>query len=777
MTSRILKGLFGAVLQRRLPTSEGVLEARGVSAPISVRRDRYGIPHITASNDDDAWYGLGFCQGQDRAFQIESLVRVARGTTAQFVGRETLAIDKLSRRIGFLRTANDTWKLLTHADQNALIAFAAGVNEGRDTGSHRLPHEFSLLRGRPTSFVPADFVGLMALQAFGLSSNWDAELARMEILESDGEQALEAVDHRYPDWHPTTENPHLDGHRPVDGLRESLELLRGVVGGGASNNWALSGRLTESGRPLVANDPHLAPTLPPHWYLAHVVTPSWSLAGAAFAGTPGFISAHNGRVAWGITAGLVDNTDLFIEDIGADGASVRRGDSFIPCSVLEETIEVRGERSVTETVLVTPHGPIVGPALEGTHQALAMAATWLAPQRATMLTGLGGAESVVSLREILSSYSGPSLNFVAADSTGSIGWQLAGEAPIRKSGRGALPLPAWSEATGWEDNYLPYDAMPSSTDPDAGFIATANTRPTAGETPFLGVDWIEGYRLARINELIATRDDWDVPSSLIAQLDTVAIAWRELKDSLVGGSRSSTTSAAMSLLERWDGDVSAQSPAASVFVLWLTDMQRRVAAVAAPNSVDAVLGRGYAPGGIVPHSLFAFGRTGHLVRLLRERPTGWFESWDSAIAASLAAAEATLRSFFGPDPEAWHWGTVRPLTLRHPIGTRRPLDKIFNIGPIPWSGDFTTVAQSGAPPLDPLGNPSAVASLRMAIDVGDWDGARFALPGGQSGNPLSPHYNDQIDAWRLGLGVPMPWSEEAVQAATTRTLFVVPPQA
>jgi penicillin amidase len=203
-------------------------------------------------------------------------------------------------------------------------------------------------------------------------------------------------------------------------------------------------------------------------------------------------------------------------------------------------------------------------------------------------------------------------------------------------------------------------------------------------------------------------------------------------------------------------------------------MQRRVAAAAAPNSVEAALGRGYAPGGIVPHSLFAFGRTGHLVRLLRERPPGWFESWDSAIAASLAAAEATLRSSFGPDPAAWHWGTVRPLTLKHPIGSRRPFDRIFNIGPIPWSGDFTTVAQSGAPPLAPLGNPSAVGSLRMAIDVGDWDGARFALPGGQSGNPLSPHYDDQIDAWRIGLGVPLPWSEEAVQAATTRTLFVVP---
>ena len=203
-------------------------------------------------------------------------------------------------------------------------------------------------------------------------------------------------------------------------------------------------------------------------------------------------------------------------------------------------------------------------------------------------------------------------------------------------------------------------------------------------------------------------------------------------------------------------------------------MAHRVAEADAPSSVDAALGRGFAPAPLAPYSLFAFSRTGHLTRLLRERPDGWFDDWDDVVRDALAHAESTLRSRFGPTSDSWQWGVVRPLTLMHPVGQRKPLDRVFNVGPIPWSGDFTTVSQAGAPPLNPFGNPSAIASLRMAVDVGDWDASRFSLPGGQSGNPVSPHYTDQLGPWRLGLGVPMPWSQKAVTKATVESLHLVP---
>ena len=768
--------LFRALLGPRLPTTEGVIAVDGLDQHVRIDRDRYGVPHISAATAADAWFSLGFCQGQDRSFQIEFLVRVVRGTVSELVGSDTVDLDRLARRIGFKRAAAETWELLEEDERIGLKAFARGVNAGRAIGVDRKAHEYSLLRGEPIPFEANDVSAIGALQAFALAANWDAELARFEILSRDGEEALHNVDPRYPEWHPVTQAPDGVAGLPVDGLRAGLELLRGISGlGGGSNNWAVSGSRTATGRPLLANDPHLAPLLPPHWYLAHLSTPNWGIAGACFAATPGFASAHNGHVAWGVTAGLVDNTDLFIEEIGADGASVQRGEDFVACSVIEEHIAVRGGEPVTEEVLVTPHGPIVGPALPGAHEAISMAATWLRPQRAASLLGVVTAESVDELMDSLAGWSGPSLNFVAADEGGSIGWQLAGESPIRKAGRGAIPVPAWLEEVGWEDEYLPYAEMPSSRNPERGYIATANTRPSTDDRPFLGVDWIEGYRLARINEMISARDDWDIASTLKAQLDTFTHAWRDLQEYLVDMSHTSDTTTALSLLENWDGNMSSDSPAAAVFVIWLTDLQRRVATAAAPNSAEAALGRGFAPAPLAPYSLFAFGRTGHLVRLIREQPEGWFNNWDKAIRASLAAAERTLRDRHGSSPADWQWGKVRRLELMHPIGRRKPLDRVFNIGPMPWSGDFTTVSQAGAPPLDPLGNPSAMASLRMAVDVGHWDRSRFSLPGGQSGNPVSPHYTDQLEAWKRGSGISMPWSASAVKAATVETLHLTPP--
>ena len=767
--------IFRTVLGSRLPITEGVLEVPGTDGTITIRRDRYGIPNIRAATDRDAWFALGFCQGQDRAFQIESLIRVVRGTSAALVGDDTVALDRLARRIGFRSAGAVTLALFDDAGRAGFAAFARGVNAGRDIGLARRPHEFTLLRGEPSTMDDVDITAMLALQAFALSANWDSELARLEILTADGEEALEAVDPRYPEWHPVTESPDAVAGVPIDGLRVGLELLRDVIGiGGASNNWALTSGLTSTGRPLLSNDPHSSPSLPPHWYLAHVATPEWEIAGAAFAGSPAFISAHNGHVAWGVTAGLVDNTDLFIEEIGPDGTTVRRGEDWIPCEVVREVIEVRGSDPVTEDVLVTPHGPIVGAALQGAHEAIAMAATWLRPQRGSSLLELPRAPTVAGLRAVLADYSGPSLNFVAADADGSIAWQLAGEAPVRITGRGALPLPAWVDGVGWEEEYVPFSSMPWVIAPDSGYLATANARPTTSDEPFLGVDWIEGYRMARINQIIEGSDDWDIDSTLQAQLDTTTLAWTDLRDHILPLPRTSDTTTALGLLASWNGDMAADSPAAAVFVLWLTDMQRRVAEAAAPNSVDASLGRGFAPAALIPYSLFAFGRTGHLVRLLQQRPDDWFESWNDAIRASLAVAEGKLRSRFGSDTSSWAWGTVRPLTLSHPVGLRKPLDRVFNLGPMPWSGDFTTVAQAGAPPLDPMANPLAIASLRMAVDVGEWDRSRFSLPGGQSGNPMSPHYSDQLDSWRLGLGVHMPWNEASVAAATRETLHLTP---
>lgn len=771
------RAVFRLLLGRRLPVTEGVVTVPGLEAAITIGRDRYGIPHIAAATDHDAWFALGFVQGQDRGFQLELQRRAVRGTLSELLGADTVDVDRLSRRVGFARTASEILGKLRDEDRRMAAAFAAGVNAARRRTTARLPHEFSLLRSAPTEATASDVVGVTLLQAFALAANWDSELARLEILTSDGREALEALDTGYPEWLPLTSPPATQAGPAIAALRHDLDRFGAVVAlGGASNNWALNGTRTASGRPLVANDPHLAPVLPPHWYLAHVVTPEWGLAGACLAGLPSFGVGHNGHVAWGVTAGLVDNTDLFVEELGPDGVTCRRGDGFVACSVRTERIAVKGRSAVLEEVIETPAGPIISPVLDRIGPALAIKATWLDPERPGLLGGATRIRTADDLHDEMRWWHGPSLNVVYADSAGDIGWTLIGEAPVRRAGRGTLPLPGWDPAVGWEDGYVPYDRLPHMRNPDSGSVATANNKPSASDDPFLGSDWLDGYRLARVNEILASSDDWTIGATLQAQRDTLSVTWEELREHLLGVGERGGYVTSFRLLVEWAGDVSADSPAAGIFETWLAMIEGRVARAKAPTATEAALGRGHAPEALLPFSLFGFRRTGHLVRLLRDRPEGWFEDWDDVIAETLEEAEGALRSKFGHDPKGWAWGKVRPLTLSHPAGIMPPLDRVFNIGPMPWGGDYSTVSQAGASPLDVFANPSAIASLRAAMDVGEWDDARFSLPGGQSGNPLSPHYADQIDPWMSGTGIPMPWTPEATRRAVRQRLFLLPPE-
>ncbi|UCH10867.1 MAG: penicillin acylase family protein [Fidelibacterota bacterium] len=770
------KFIFRLLLGRRLPLTTGTLEVSGINQPVLIRRDGYGISYIEAKGDEDAWYGLGFCHGQDRAFQLEGLVRVVRGTLAELVGPAALPVDRLSRRIGFCHAAEQQSEALDDGIRQMLEAYAQGVTDGAKVGCRQLAHEFALLRTQPTPYCAADVLGVLKLMSFNLASNWDSELARLKILTEDGPEALEALDPAYPAWLPVTSPPTALAGSTVDRLAEDLAVFRATVGqGGGSNNWAIAPSRTATGRAILANDPHLAPVLPPYWYLAHVRTPDWAVAGASFVGAPTFPAGHNGTAAWGITAGLLDNTDLFIEEIGPDGRSVREGDQFVPCETRLETIHVKGGETVEEEVLVTPRGPIIGPALEGEVGAISLRATWLDPRPVNGLLQIHRARSFEEFRRAFEQWPALPLNMAYADTSGTVGWQLVGEAPQRQKGWGTIPLPGWDPKVGWEDDPIPFDEMPHLADPEIGFVATANNQPTPeGDGPFLGTDWIDGYRLARIVEALEARHDWDLVSVQALQMDQKSLPWRDLRD-IVLAVPADTDEArqALAMMEAWDGVLTAGSPAAAIFEFFVAQMARRIAEAKAPRAAQWALGKGFTP--LVPHSMFSARRVGHLVRLVREQPEGWFERpWPQEMADALATVIRTLREQYGNDPNQWAWGRVRPLTLCHSVGERAPLDQVFNLGPFAWGGDASTVSQAATDPADPTANPYFIASLLMVVDVGNWDENRFALPGGQSGNPLSPHYDDQLALWQRGEGVSIAWSATKVEQATRSMLRLMP---
>jgi penicillin amidase len=401
-----------------------------------------------------------------------------------------------------------------------------------------------------------------------------------------------------------------------------------------------------------------------------------------------------------------------------------------------------------------------------------------------------------------------SLSVVAADTAGTIGWRLAGEAPVRRRGHGTLPAPGWAPEAGWEEERVPFEAMPSRRDPESGYLVSANNKPAEDGpgAPWLGADWIDGYRASRIQETLEERNDWDVDATLRLQIDVACRPWRDLRDDLLAlgdevvsravskspgaspadgptGEGEAGQSAApgtdpdlslgLELLRAWDGAVSADSPAASVYELVLGELVGRLVRARAPGAAAWALGRGFHV--LTPRSFF--GRKGHalLTRLLCERAAGWLDGpWPEAVAGAVRSAIGRLRREFGPRPADWAWGDVRPVWLHHPLGRVGPLGRVFDRGPLRVGGDAHTVAQCAALPDDPLAPASAVPSLRAVIPLGDWEAARFCLPGGQSGNPLSPHYDDLLPHWLEGTGVPIPWSEARVREATVARLQLLP---
>jgi penicillin amidase len=488
-----------------------------------------------------------------------------------------------------------------------------------------------------------------------------------------------------------------------------------------------------------------------------------------------FPVGHNGTAAWGNTAGLLDNTDLFIEEIGSDGKSVRVGDAFVPCECRKEVILVKGGDPVEEDVLITPRGPIIGPALDGEVGAISLRATWLDIRPLRGLSEVHRARSYDEFRRGFEQWPALSLNMVYADTSGTVGWQLVGEVPRRKKGWGTIPLSGSDPEVGWRDDPIPFDEMPHVKNPENGFVATANNRPTVGERgPFLGEDWVDGYRVARIVEELGARSNWDLSSTQALQMDQKSLPWRELRGIILDiPAQTDDARRALDLMRNWDGVVAAESPASAMFEVFLVEMTKRMVQARAPRAAPWALGKGFTP--LVPHSLLSVRRVNQLVRLTREQPMGWFErTWPEEMADALSTAARSLRERYGNEPSRWAWGRIRPLTLRHPMGGRKPLGRVFNLGPFAWGGDANTVAQASVDPITATGNPLFIASLRMVVDVGNWNEAKFAMPGGQSGNPLSPHYRDLLPLWQRGEGAPIAWSPANVDKATQSTLRLVP---
>jgi penicillin G amidase len=752
--------------RRPLPKQKGTIELGGLEGPVRVRRDRWGVPHIEAGSAADLWFAQGFCHGQDRLWQMDFYRRVLSGRVSEFAGAEGLRVDRLMRTLGMRRTAEREAELLDPELLALLARFCEGVNAAA-ADARALPFEMQLLRLGFEPWRPADILGLGKLLAFGLSTNWEKELLRADMTRELGPELAARLDPGYPADNPVvTEEPWSgDGL----GLAEQIDAVRRSIGMAAeasgSNNWAVSGALSAAGSPLIAGDPHLPPSMPGIWYQVGLDLVDRFVRGASLPGMPGVYLGQSNDVCWTFTNVMGDVQDLFVERV--EGDSYLFEGEWRPLQIVREEIAVKG-RDVPEVldVRITHHGPLVNAAL-GADDAEPLALRWTALDRPTAFKGmfeLHGIRSGPELVTALEGHTSPPSNLIWADRHGSIGYKLIGSLPLRKGGCPDLPKPGWDGEYEWEGT-VPYEDLPAVTDPERGFLVTANNRIVGDSYPHhITSDWLDGFRARRIEQLLRASDEHDIEGFEAMQSDNLSIPGLEAARRL--GRLSPRGQREVSALERlrsWDGRLDPDSIAGTIYQAFLLRLAREVAraAIGDRDLCERWLDR--ADNGFTPHVTSPWRWHSHLMDLWEEGDEELIgRPWDDLVLEAFSGALDDLGDRFGPDPEGWRWGHVHEMEFPHPLGEANPLLRRLLNRSLRAGGAQETVSQIAYDPNDPYKAVWA-PSWRMVADPTDPDRSRWQMFTGQSGHPASPHYDDLQDGWLKGRTQPMagagPWRE------------------
>jgi penicillin G amidase len=756
-----------AMAAAALAPVDGDLAVPGLAARVTILRDRWGVPSIDAASQEDLWFAQGFVTAGERLFQLDLALRAANGRLSEVFADRTLAQDRFARVVGFRRAGKRIADGYDDESRTMMRRFREGV-VAWVTQMPARPVEYVLLDLAPD--LPDDDASWAAPAvslAWSLSGNAQKELLRAAIAAELGSEAVLALLPPLPgDATPSVEPVATPSTAPggagvTDHAGRLLDAMDGLPpspGGRGSNAWTVAGRLTASGLPLLANDPHLEATQPGAWLELHLRAPGYEARGVALPFSPGVILGATPHHAWGVTNVTGDVQDLYLERVNEDRTAALHDDRWEPLTVHTEEIAVRGSgEPVTVSVLESRHGPLLEsfPIGDEAGDQVPLAETyalrWTGHERSirpSAFVRAAQAQGFEGFREAVRHIECPGQNFVYADVEGTIGYQCTGAYPVRRRGDGTAPVPGWTSEHEW-DGWIPFEDLPNGTDPDRGFLVTANDRPEGGDgrRP-IGRDFHTPYRARRITARLADGAPHDVASTAAVQTDTVSLPAREVLERIRGIRTDDPHVAdAMDLLLGWDGDLATDSIAAGLYEVWVQEMARA-----------AVGGRGFAEAYLALREPFA----------CQVLPATAGDDPEAVLQALRAALER-----LGPERERWRWGKLHAIRLVHPLGRMPGLESLFTAAEVPLGGDEQTVLQGGFDGREDFG-PTVIPSWRAVWDLGDLDRSVTVLPSGTSGNPASPHWNDQTELWAAGGTKPAPVTWPAVQASAVSALRLSP---
>jgi penicillin amidase len=755
------EGQWADSARARLAQLDGELRVAGLDSAVEVRRDRWGIPHIYAKTQHDLFFAQGLVAAQDRLWQIDMWRRIGEGRLSEVLGPKYLERDKFARLLKYRGDMAAEWASYAPDTRAIVTAFVAGLNAYVRTVRERPPVEYGILGFQPEPF--ADDVPLQRMAALSMTGNATLEVARAQLVAKLGaEKAAEL-------WPP-------DPYRPFDpapGLdlstitNASLGATAESYGGvryprlDGSNNWVVSGALTASGKPLLANDPHRTIANPSLRYVSHLVGPGWNVIGAGEPAVPGVAGGHNERIAFGFTIVGMDQQDVYVEQVGACPSAprrrcVRQGNAWQPLRVIVDTIPVKGETPRIVRLEFTSHGPIVAED-SAAGRAYVIRFVGSEPGTAGYLAqiSINRASDWTSFKAAASRWKLPTENLVYADVDGNIGWVAAGLMPVR-SWSGMLPVPGDGRYE-WQ-GFLPFEQLPMSLNPPSGFIATANNNilPQGYDKP-LNYEWASAYRFNRLVETLSARKGWTREDFQRLQHDEVSLPARELVPLLLdaAGRHAPAHPEILGLFRGWDLAMRKDASAPVVFLLWTDSLLTRYYRARAGEDGLALL---QVDGPDLPS----------MIKALRAPDASFGSdpaaSRDRLLVESFDAAATVAVARFGANPGAWRYGSVHGAQFHHPLA------RAFDLPDASRGGDGWTVNMTGGPDF----RQSSGASWREVIDLADWDNSVGTSVPGQSGQPGSPFYGNLLPMWEKGEYFPLLYSRPAVERETAHVLWLRP---
>ncbi len=806
------------------PQTDGELSVSGLNAAVDIYRDAMGVPHVYASNTHDLFFAQGYVHAQDRFWQMDAWRHVGSGELSKMFGKGQVETDAFLRSLGWKQTAEAEWERLDSESKDILLAYAAGVNAYlKDRSGEALSLEYAVLKLLSPDYQIEAWTPIHSLtwgkaMAWDLRGNINDEIERAVLLKTLTPEQVDELYPPYPQDHPVIVNempveaqaPNnasafqpLALGAPLEQTQANLAILNDALGewsdGIGSNSWVISGDLTSTGKPLLANDPHLGIQMPSIWYqiALHCVGCGYDVAGFSFAGVPGVVIGHNANIAWGFTNVGPDVMDLYVEKVNPQNPNQYEvNGKWVDFQTREETIEVVGGEPVTIAVKSTRHGPVIsetyGPLKDSGDpkdkefqafkdragidlpQQYVISLAWTALTPSTPFQAIWGFDKASNWEEFRQAASGfhvPAQNLVYADSQGNIGYQMPGDVPIRKNGDGRFPVPGWTDDYEWT-GFIPFEKLPYAFNPKEGYIVTANNQVPPRDYPyFITADWDYGFRANRIVDLIESApgkidvayiqsmhaDSYDANAEVFVPL----ILASPLKESYPQDA---------ALLTGWDYQATSDSAAAAIFeAFWRRLVQ---------NTFNDDMIERYAPTGGSRYSL--------VMQQMTQRPNDFFwddkttegktETMQDIFDKSFADAIKELEGVFGKDRAKWNWGELHAATFEN--GTLGKsgvglIEDLFNRGPFPVGGGRISVNATGWSVVDGY-ETNWLPSMRMIVDLSDLNHSLTVHTTGQSGHAYHPHYDDMAKLWAEVKYYPMWWNADSVQRDSQERLRLTP---